>query len=158
MSTISRTITIHAPPERVFALVTDPHRVGPFIPGLIRYTNVPPLPLHVGSAFDWEYQFLGIIFRGAFTVEQYRPPHLYISRSRGGIESTWTYTLLPQGTSTLLSFTIDYGPPTSLIKQYAQKFIEPHTEKLAETFLQSMRAYLELAVQRHAGGEQQEAS
>ncbi len=143
MATITKTVVINAPIEKVFSLITDPERVAPFIPGLVQASHVM-LPLKPGSTFNWEYQFLGMSFRGDWVVEELRPPHLYLSYSRGGISSRWMYTLVKKESMTVLTLDIDYGPPASLLKRYMQSFIEPHTDKLAEAYLASMKSYLEL--------------
>ncbi len=143
VATISKAILINAPDTEVFRLITDPERVAPFIPGLIHIQDVPPLPMKPGSTYHWEYQFLGMPFRGKWIVEEIRPPHLYIGQSEGGISSRWMYTLVPKGPMTVLTLDIDYGPPSSLLKRYMQSFVEPHTDKLAETYLQSLKTYLE---------------
>lgn len=143
MATITKTVVINTPIEKVFGLITDPEHVAPFIPGLVHVSNVT-LPLKPGSTFSWEYQFLGMSFRGDWVVEELRPPRLYLSDSGGGIHSRWMYTLVEKETMTVLTLDIDYGPPASLLKRYMQSFIEPHTDKLAETYLASLKSYLEL--------------
>lgn len=149
MATITKTVVINAPVEKVFGLITDPERVAPFIPGLVRVSHVT-LPLKPGSTFQWEYQFLGMSFRGDWVVEELRRPHLFLSDTRGGIHSRWMYTLVQKETMTVLSLDIDYGPPTSLLRRYLQSFIEPHTDKLAETYLTSLKSYLEVTVDKQS--------
>lgn len=143
MASITKTVIINAPIDKVFGLIADPERVAPFIPGLVQVSNVT-LPLKAGSTFNWEYQFLGMSFRGDWIVEEFRPPHLFLSNSRGGIHSRWMYTFVEKEGRTVFTLDIDYGPPTSLLKRYMQSFIEPHTDKLAETYLASVKSYLEL--------------
>lgn len=142
MANIVKTVTIKASVESIFDLITNPERVAVFIPGLIRVRNAR-LPLQNGSTFDWEYQFLGIVFHGRWVVEEIKRPHVYISRSEGGIASRWMYTIVPKGIISVLTLDIDYGPPDSLLKRYAQSFVEPHTDRLAETYLNSLKTYLE---------------
>lgn len=142
MASITQTVPINAPIEKVFGLITDPAGVAPFIPGLVGVNRVQ-LPLHAGSSFDWEFQFLGMNFRGTYTVEELRAPHLYLAYSSGGIQSRWMYTLVPKDGASVVTLDIDYGPPTTLLKKYMLSFIEPHTSTLAMTYLTSLKTYLE---------------
>lgn len=142
MASITKTIIINAPIEKVFGLITDPERLAPFIPGVVQVAHVT-LPLKPGSLFTWEYRFLGMSFRGDWVVEELRLPHLYLSNTKGGIHSRWMYTLMEKESMTLLTLDIDYGPPTSVLKRYMQSFIEPHMDKLAEAFFASLKTFLE---------------
>lgn len=142
MPVITKSILIKALPERVFAVIADPYLVLPLMPGLRSISNVS-LPLAVGSTFDWEYQLLGLTFHGKWVVEQHRPPHFHSARSEGGIASRWEYTLIPRDGMTHITLDIRYDPPDSLIKGYALQFIEPHTKKLADAYLHSLKNFLE---------------
>lgn len=152
MTTLSKTAVIHVPAADVFALITDPERVQPLIPGLTKVWEVSDRPLQRGSTFSWEFQFLGVPFRGTWKVESLRLPNYYVGLSTGGIESRWVYVLVTMDDRTVTTLAIEYGTPTSLLKQYAMKFVEPHTEKLAEAYLASLKSYLELNARNQQKG------
>lgn len=142
MTAISQSIVINALPEKIFEVITDPYLVLPLLPGLRSISQVK-LPLKTGSSHRWQYQLLGITFRGSWTVDVLRAPLSYAASTKGGVSSRWTYTLVPKDTATYLTLEIDFGPPDSVLKRYALSFIEPHTGKLAETYLHALKTFLE---------------
>lgn len=149
MTDISQSIVINALPEKVFDVVTDPYLVIPLMPGLRSVSDVN-VPLQNGSSFRWRYQLLGLTFRGTWLVETIRRPSTYISTTTGGIVSRWTYTLVPKETTTYLTLDIEFGAPESIIKRYALSFIEPHTRKLAETYLHTLKTFFEESPRKDA--------
>jgi len=142
MTTISQSIVINVLPEKVFDVITDPYLVLPLLPGLRSISHVK-LPLTVGSTHRWQYQLLGITFRGSWTVDVLRPPLYYAASTKGEVDSRWVYTLVPKETATYLTLEITFGPPDSVLKRYALGFIEPHTGKLAEAYLHSLKGFVE---------------
>lgn len=149
MAKVTQSTIINKPPTDVFEVLADPYLILPLLPGLRAVDDVT-LPLKAGSSFTWQYQLLGLTFAGKWKVEEFRPPHYYSARSEGGIDSMWIYSLVPKGKATFLTLDIDYGPPNSLLKRYALSFIEPHTAKLAETYLHALKVYLEQSRKKYA--------
>src|SRR5690348_4328938 len=91
MATIRRSISIHAPVDRVFEYLADPQHLPEIWPSLIAVRNIEPHP--AGPSFDWDYKMMGFRFHGhSDPVEQVRNERL-VTRSERGIPNTfrWVY-------------------------------------------------------------------
>ncbi|MBI2984199.1 MAG: SRPBCC family protein [Candidatus Kerfeldbacteria bacterium] len=144
MSIITSTVSINAPAEKAFHVVTDPKTAVKLIPGAVGVSNVPKLPLVRGSIFSWEYILLGLPLRGKWMVEEINGPNFYISRTTGSVDSRWIYTIIPRGKTCRLTLDLDYTLPGSLLRRYTLGLVEPHAQRIIDTYLASLKAFLEL--------------
>ena len=83
MANISRSITIQAPIERVFAYVTDPMSLTEWMVGMMDVSDVngSGADLH----FQWRYKMAGIPLNGETKFTEYVPNERSASESKGGI-------------------------------------------------------------------------
>jgi uncharacterized membrane protein len=68
MSTVSATIRIDAPVERVWETVMDPQRLGDWVTIHKSVSNVSDLPLRAGSTMDQAMHVRGLTFRVRWTL------------------------------------------------------------------------------------------
>lgn len=153
MATISSTVTIAASNNAVFDLLTNPKAVMSFIPGGMRVTNVPRLPLTRGSIVTWEFMLLGIPLRGKWVVEEINRPFFYIAKTSGGVDGRLVYTLLPKGKYTQVTLDFEYRPPQSVVRRFTLGLVEPHAQNTIDTYLAGLKTFLELpAAKRKTSG------
>lgn len=145
MSVLSAKTQIQASPEQVFNVISDPETAMRLIPGGLRVIDVPKLPLSRGTVLGWEFQLLGMPLRGRWVVDEITPPFFYVARTVGGVDGRLTYTIIPRGSGCRLSFSFDYQLPSSLIQKYTLKFVEPHAQNIIDTYLTSIKNFVELA-------------
>lgn len=143
MSTISSKIHIEVPAEQLFELLSNPKEVISFIPGGLRVTDVPLLPLKKGDVVKWEFMLLGMPLRGQWMIEEIDEPFFYIAQTQGGVDGRLTYAIVPEGKECELTLTYDYQLPSSLLTRYTMKLIEPHSQGIIDTYLASIKSYLE---------------
>lgn len=143
MAKISSSVTVTAPAERVFRVITDPALVVKLIPGAMRVTRVPRLPLVRGSEVHWEFMLLGMPLRGRWVVDEISAPLIYIARTVGGVDGRLIYSIVPRGKSCRLTLDFDYRPPASVVRRYALRFVEPHAQNIVDSYLASLKAYVE---------------
>jgi carbon monoxide dehydrogenase subunit G len=144
MAHIKTSITINAPAQKAFDLLTNPNKIPLVMPGLIANTNVPELPLKPGDHFDFEYQMFGVRIHGVWTVNQIESPHTYVAQTSGGGDSTWTYTLSEENGVTLVTLEIDYVPPASVLEKIQQHVAEKMNAHEVEAYLQNLKILIEL--------------
>ncbi len=142
MHSISRSTVIEKPIGRVFSVITNPARISTMFPGVENIQGVK-LPLKRGSSFRWEYVFLGMRFRGLWTVDELTAPTTYIGTTSGSVISRSTYSLAPDQGNTRLSFELDFETPTSLLRGFAVSLIEPHMAGLIQTYLKTLKHFIE---------------
>ncbi len=98
MAKIGRTITINAAIEKVFNYIADPMHQLDTIPSLTEVNNIEGQG--VGQQWSWTYKLIEMSFNGESIVTEYEPDKRYVTHSKGGIKSTWTYTFEPLGNET----------------------------------------------------------
>ncbi|MGA9747047.1 MAG: SRPBCC family protein [Nocardioides sp.] len=105
---ISVTTTIDAPPEVVFAIVSNPHQ-HPRIDGSGSVQSLIEGPDHVtkGDTFGVSMKLFGMPYKITNKVVEYEPARLIAWRHFGG--HRWRYELEPTGEGTRVTETFDYS-------------------------------------------------
>lgn len=139
MATIRRSISIHAPVDRVFDYVADPTNLVDIWPSLVEVRNVEPHG--TGPSFDWDYKLLGIRFHGhSDPVEQVRNER-QVSRSERGIPNTFRWLYASHGADTDVTLEVDYKVP--VLGRLAEKVVGKLNEREAETLLRNLKRRME---------------
>jgi uncharacterized protein YndB with AHSA1/START domain len=142
MAKITRSITIHAPVEKVFDYHTNPENNTEYWPSMMEVKNIEDHPVG-GWKFDWVYKMAGVRFEGSSTpVEWVQNKHLVLE-SKGGIESTFVYDYEPEGDWTRLSMEVDYKVPVPVLGKLAESIILKANEREADTILANLKDILE---------------
>src|SRR5512144_1805488 len=87
MATIRRSISIHAPVDRVFDYIADPMHLPEVWPSLVEVRNVEDH--ETGKSFDWDYKLLGVRIHGHSDPVERVPNERLVSRSVRGIPNTF---------------------------------------------------------------------
>jgi ribosome-associated toxin RatA of RatAB toxin-antitoxin module len=119
MSKVTQSTTIAAPVGQVFAFVSEPQRAPTFLPGLNRISNLSAPQQQVGRTWEWEFNWLGLIFSGKSQCTQFSPASIYQFQTLTGADSTWTYRCEPRGAQTHLTLEVEYEAPQALLARVA---------------------------------------
>src|SRR5579863_3634637 len=114
MAKVEQSVVIHAPVEKIFGFAADPAHLPEFWPSMIEVKDVQPLP-NGGHRFRWVYQMAGMRFEGTSEDVEYVPNQRIVQKSRGGIESTVTWTFLSETGGTRVTFLAEYSVPVPLL-------------------------------------------
>ena len=142
MAKVTKSITINVPVDTVFNYVVDPTNLVEVWPSLEEVKEVRPLP-NGGTAFRFVYKMAGMRFEGSSETIQQVPNQRTVGRSKGGIESTVTWTFQSQDTGTRVSFEAEYTVPVPLLGKLAEAFIVRANEHEAETILANLKDRME---------------
>ena len=142
MMKAERSIAIHAPVEKVFDYAADPAHLPEFWPSMIEVRDVQPLA-NGGHRFHWVYKMAGMRFEGTSDDVEYMPNQRLIQKSRGGIESTITWTFQPEAEGARVTFQAEYTVPVPLLGRLAEAAIVKVNEHEAETLLANLKARME---------------
>jgi len=118
---IHKSIDINGPLDRVFAYVDDPARATEWLPSIMAVRNVSGSG--VGARHEWTYRMGGFCLDGESTTIAHVPCERRIVRSKGGIDSLWTFALEPHEGGTHLELTVEYNVPLARIGRLAEKFV-----------------------------------
>lgn len=130
MPAIERHFSVEAPPERVFAFLADHANDPQWLPGLTDSRNFAG----EGTDYHWEwtYRMAGISFDGTGKVLEHDPPHRHVVETRGGIISTWAWTLEPEGKGTRIRLQLEYTVPVAMVGKIAERLLLKQNEKAAD--------------------------
>lgn len=108
MPIVERSIEINSPVETVFAIHDDPKRVVEYMPGIVRMSNIAQTRRRTGDSSRFTYSVLGIRFPTKHTVLEWEQHKLIVVKLEGALRGTFTATYEPLGSSTRLTWRIDY--------------------------------------------------
>jgi len=143
MASVERTISINAPVEKVFEHISDATNGPQFIPSQVEVEYVTRTEEGVGSRYRWVYKLLGIRFEGQSTCTEYVRNKRLVTESKGGILSTWTYTLEPEDGGTKLTLVVDYTIPIPVLGRFAEALVLRQNEREAELGMANLKAIME---------------
>lgn len=143
MTSVTRTVEIKAPAQRVYDFLTQPSNLLGIWPNMRSVANVAVSP-RGGHDFDWEYSMAGFRLKGHSTTEEARPGKLYRVRNEGGIPSTfvWTFEGL-DGSGTRLTVDIEYETPGAIVGKIAGKLVARMNERDLDTMLANLEDVME---------------
>jgi carbon monoxide dehydrogenase subunit G len=145
MPTVSESVDVAARPEAAFEFVANaPARATTFIPGLNRISNVSAPEPAVGQAWDYEFNWFGLVVTGNSRCTQYEKPSLYQFKTVTGNPSTWTYRFEPNGKGTRLTLDVEYDVPQNQLARFATAgMLEQMNRNRAKEIVANLKALLE---------------
>jgi len=142
MAKVEKAITINAPVEKVCGYINEPTNLPEIWPSMVEVKDVQRLP-NGGTSFRWVYKMAGMRFEGTTEDTEYVPNQRVVSKSTGGIESTFTWTFQPEDGGTKLTVEVEYTVPIPLLGKLAEAFIVKQNEREAELLLANLKAKME---------------
>jgi uncharacterized protein YndB with AHSA1/START domain len=142
MPKINKSISISAPVEKVFAYITTPTKGPEWLVGWTEVTDVTGSG--VGQHYRWKYSMLGVPLRGETTVREQVPNERSVTDSKGGIESTFTFTLEPHEGGTKLDLELDYTIPIPVLGKLAEQLVLKRNRREAQMSMENIKESLEV--------------
>ncbi len=144
MATITRSIEINAPLEKVFDFVSKPENWTRYVTSLIAVENVSDTPIKPGTTFDWTYRMLGMDFNGKGRVLEYEKNSKFKMTMEGQFPITETYLFDGDSNKTRLTVQIEYELPGKLLGVLADRVVvEKLNVKEADTVLDKVKTLCE---------------
>jgi uncharacterized protein YndB with AHSA1/START domain len=147
MSTVSATIAIDAPIEKVWETVMDPHRLGDWVTIHKSVSNVSQSPLREGSTMDQAMHVRGLTFRVHWTLMSVDSPRRAEWEGGGPARSTAVirYELSSDDDGgTTFKYTNEFHPPGGRLGSVASRMIVGATsEREANNSLSRLKALVE---------------
>ena len=143
MAKITRTFTINAPVEKVFAFASgDPNNLPNIYPSLIEVKDIEPSPAG-GFNFRWIYKMAGMQFEGALETTEYIPNKRIATRSTKGIKARSVYTYEPEGGGTKITSETEYTVPVPLLGKLAEAIVVKLNENETDAVISNLKALME---------------
>jgi carbon monoxide dehydrogenase subunit G len=143
--TVTQTVDISAPVNRVYSFIADrPEGATSFIPGLNRIFNVSPATADVGQTWDYEFNWFGLVISGQTRCTALDRPRRYQFQTMTGNRSTWSYRFEPKDAATRVTLDVEYDVPQNMLARYAsQGTLEKMNQERAAEALSTLKGLLE---------------
>jgi len=141
MAKVEKSITINAPVEKVFAYIEDPMNQLEYLPSIVEVKDVTGQG--VGAHYRWAYKMAGLRFEGETTMTEYTPNERIVVETKGGIASTWSWTLTSVDGGTEVGLTVEYTIPVPVLGKLGEALVLKQNEREAGTAMANIKAKLE---------------
>jgi carbon monoxide dehydrogenase subunit G len=136
---VERKLTIAAPAERIFELITDPQQLGAVNPD-IHVLSYEPSPAG-GFDIQWEYRFGMMTLAGESRNVLYEKPHRVVMDTLGGVPSHWDWSVCQNGAGSQLMLALEYTVPPALA--FMGKLLEKQNEKSVDVQMANIKRLAE---------------
>jgi ligand-binding SRPBCC domain-containing protein len=144
MATITKSVVINAPLEKVFDFVSSPDNWTRYVTSLVKVDNLSDIPIKPGTTFNWTYRILGMDFDGEGRVLEYEKNQKFSMRMEGAFPITETYIFEGDDKRTTLTVNIEYELPGKLLGVLADRMVvEKLNIKEADTVLDKVKTLCE---------------
>ncbi|MEN6434356.1 MAG: SRPBCC family protein [Anaerolineaceae bacterium] len=144
MNKIHKSITIHAPVEKVYKFMTNPNNLLEIWPSMVEVHKVEMKP-DGWHRFDWVYKMGGLKFSGWGEATEVRPNQFVQVTNKSGIPSKFDWTYEAMGEDSKITVDAEYTVPVPLINKLAESIIVKMNEKEAEILLANLKTRMEEA-------------
>ncbi len=141
MTKVERKVTINASVDKVFAYITDPANEMEWLPGNTDVRDITGLG--AGQRWGYTYKMMGLPFKGVSEVIGYVSNQKYVTKSTGGIVSTWTWTFKPEDGGTRLNVVVEFTIPVPVLGKVGERLALGQVEREANLAAANIKARLE---------------
>lgn len=144
MATISRTIHINSPIDKVFQFITTPANWPKYVASLTDVRNFSSEKLEPGTTFSWEYRMLGMTFAGKGRVTANVENSRFGMKMEGGFPIQEDYMFISVNSGTDLTIEISYDIPGKIMSTISKSsVVEKLNQKEADGVLEKLKTLCE---------------
>jgi len=140
--TVTDTVTVDAPRERVYDYLDDPHNHAEITPSLGDVRNVEPLA-NGGKRLEFTYSIGGTGLDGELEEVEHAPPETLRFDMRGRLDGRITLRLEAVDGGTRVTYAADYDVPGGVIERLAGPFVRRYNERELRTTLENLKTRME---------------
>ena len=141
MEKIERNVLINAPVEKVFAYIADPKNEMEWLPGNTDVRDITGQG--VGQKWGYTYKMMGLPLKGEDEVLEYIHNQRYVTESRGGIMSTWTWTFKAENGGTRLNVVVEFTIPVPVLGKVGERLALGQIRREGDLATANIKARLE---------------
>lgn len=138
------TITINAPVEKIFSYLQDePTNLLEIWPSMVEVKDKKRLP-NGGTSFRWVYKMVGMRFEGTSEDIEYISNQRVVTKTKGGIEATYTWTFQPEDGGTKMTVEVKWSVPVPVLGKLAEALIIRQQEREFDLVLANLKDKMEV--------------
>lgn len=137
MAKITRVVSVKADPRKVIDYISNVENHPAFIPALKSVENLRGDSRQPGSSWDWTFVMAGVQIQGRAETLDCTPGQRFSFKTTTGVESTFTYSVEPEGGGTRFTLEVVYEAPQSVIAKVLDRAVverlnEAEADQVAE--------------------------
>ena len=148
MAKVDKEVWIEAPLEKTFGYISKPSNLLEVWPSLMDIRDVQSLP-NGGYSLRWLYKMLGMRFHGSAEYTQIIPNQFFVVETKGGINSTISWTVRSREKKTRVTLTIDYTVPIPLLGKLAEAIVLNMNDHEGDLIMTNLQNILETVTAKH---------
>jgi uncharacterized membrane protein len=142
MRSQTKSVVVNAPVDRVYAYLDDPIHMPEFWPSLIEIKDVHTLP-NGGHSNRWTYKMAGVRLEGTSEDVEHIRNERIVAKTKGGVDSTQTWELEPEGDETKVTFKVDYTVPVPVLGKLAEAAIVKLNDHEGDVVMENLKTLVE---------------
>jgi uncharacterized membrane protein len=143
MPKIEKSITINAPVKKVFDYFSNAELMPEWMPGMVEVKDIKSTKDGVGSSYKWVYKMAGMRFKGESITEEYVSEKKTVTKTKGGINSLWTWNFEPHNNGTKIDLVVEYTIPVPVLGKIAEAIVLKQNIREADLALANIKAKME---------------
>lgn len=143
MKKVSKSASINAPVEKVFAYMADPAHLPEIWPSILEVTNIQE-EADGKKSYDWIYKMAGMKFNGHSETLEFIPNKRIVVENTKGIDSKFTWDYEQAGSGTRLNLEAEYVIPLPLLGKLAESVVTKKGDEEADDLLSTLKAKMEV--------------
>lgn len=143
MPKIEKSITINAPVKKVFDYFSNAELMPEWMPGMVEVKDIKSTKDGVGSTYKWVYKMTGMRFKGESITEEYVSEKKTVTKTKGGINSLWTWNFEPHNNGTKIDLVVEYTIPVPVLGKIAEAIVLKQNIREADLALANIKAKME---------------
>jgi len=144
MISVSDSVLIDAPVERVYEYMDDPHNHEEVTPSITDVRNVERLK-NGGKRLEHTYKMAGIGVDGELEEVEHKENELMRFEMRGELEGEIKLGFEEEDGGTRLTYTAEYNIPGRVLEKLVEPFVRRYNKRELRTTLENVKTRLELA-------------
>jgi uncharacterized membrane protein len=139
MPSIDHKLDIHAPPEKIFDLISRVEDFKKYSKLIREVRTVAP------NRFHWRVEYLGISFEWESEITVFDRPKTFAWESKKGVYTSGSYTLTPTPLGTCVEFKMEFHLPNRLTEIFTAPIMARIRSSVNKELLQNIKRELDLA-------------
>ena len=140
MAKVERSITVNAGLDKVFAYISNPANEMEWFTSISDIRDIKGKG--VGQTYGFTYKMSGLSLKGESEVIEYTPNKKYVTKSKGGISSTWTWTFSPDNGGARVNVVVEFSIPVPVLGKVGEKLALGQAEREADLAAANIKAKL----------------
>ena len=141
MTKVERSISINADIDKVFAYIANPANEMEWFTSISDIRDIKGQG--EGMKYGFTYKMSGIPLKGESEVVEYAPNKRYVTKSKGGISSTFIWTFSTEDGGTRVNVVVEYTMPLPVLGKVGEKLALGQVEREADLAAVNIKAILE---------------